>query len=299
LKTQILANAVIVYEEPDASSPVVATLESGVLLDSDEPENNGQSNWINVILPDGTRKYLISDIVPHVDKAWAEVYNSDRTRLGFLQTETIYRAEQNNELTAIFRTDKSLATVRSTLAEVLRQEKWTIKYQSKQEICVNTVPNPFNQTNIFNVLLGLLRFCFWPLIYRFNHNAKIFPANFIPNLNATILLHPKGAGSVVRFNAMQITFLDFPFTHCYTTHLLKRINTDFQAIQQTSNTLPASNEEEGNMSPKIMAAPLIAAKPLIRFTCPSCNKKLKAPADAEGRSTHCPRCGIALAVPRL
>src|ERR1700722_14403616 len=36
---------------------------------------------------------------------------------------------------------------------------------------------------------------------------------------------------------------------------------------------------------------------MIRFDCPSCQKRLKAPDDAGGRTTSCTRCGQRLYVP--
>jgi hypothetical protein len=36
---------------------------------------------------------------------------------------------------------------------------------------------------------------------------------------------------------------------------------------------------------------------MIRFSCPACGKRLKAPDDGPGRQTNCPRCGQRLIVP--
>ena len=36
---------------------------------------------------------------------------------------------------------------------------------------------------------------------------------------------------------------------------------------------------------------------MIRFLCPTCDKRLKAPAMAVGRSTKCPQCGTTIRVP--
>src|SRR5437870_44038 len=36
---------------------------------------------------------------------------------------------------------------------------------------------------------------------------------------------------------------------------------------------------------------------MLRFLCPRCGKRLKAPETATGRTTKCPKCGTALGVP--
>jgi hypothetical protein len=36
---------------------------------------------------------------------------------------------------------------------------------------------------------------------------------------------------------------------------------------------------------------------VIRFSCPACQKVLKAPDQGAGRKTHCPRCGQRLLIP--
>lgn len=36
---------------------------------------------------------------------------------------------------------------------------------------------------------------------------------------------------------------------------------------------------------------------LIRFYCPSCNKRVKAPTEAAGRAIRCPKCGESLVIP--
>src|SRR5437870_3903712 len=39
------------------------------------------------------------------------------------------------------------------------------------------------------------------------------------------------------------------------------------------------------------------ASELVRFLCPHCGKRCKAPAGAAGRGSRCPRCGARLEVP--
>jgi hypothetical protein len=337
MKMQILDDAASVYEEPDLDSPLVATLESATLFDSGNVEKKGKSSWVNVVLPDGTHGYLdgetrsrgirkfrleqeaivhetwsdaspvttrvpyggmilVGRTVPNDGKEWVEVFDCDGKPLGF--TGPVFRAEQCDDITTIIKTARSPESVMQTVIDAVRQEKWKRDPQTNGEIIAHTSPNPFNGTNGLNVLIGLLRFCFWPLIYGGNSEAKIFPAKFTAALGVTISIHPKGGGSVVLVNATPITFLGSPMSHSCTTRLINCIKTKLSASGQTPSPPPAFQENEAEKPPNQQAAPLVAAKPpMIRFACPRCKKKLKAPVNATGRKTHCPDCRLALVVP--
>jgi hypothetical protein len=69
------------------------------------------------------------------------------------------------------------------------------------------------------------------------------------------------------------------------------------AADLEKSKIPSGEEESASSSPPTESPPL--PKPeVVRFVCPNCDKKLKAPGHALGRSTRCPRCGFALRVPQ-
>jgi hypothetical protein len=262
MKMQILDDAASVYEEPDLDSPLVATLESATLFDCGAVVKKGKSSWVNVVLPDGVHGYIDgetrtrtvrkfrleqeavvhetwSDASPvtknlhggdvilagrtiHNDgKEWAEFFDGDGNPLGF--TGPVFHAEPCDDLTTIFKTPGAPEDVMRSAADAVRQEKWTINAQTTGKLKAHVLPNPFNGTNGLNVLVGLLRFCFWPLIYHSNPRAKIFPAKFTASLDVAIWVHPQASGSVVLINAEPIRFMGFLMTHSCTTRLVNCI----------------------------------------------------------------------------
>jgi hypothetical protein len=335
MKMQILGDAASVYEEPDADSPLVATLEKETLFDSGDVEKKGDSSWVSVVLPDGTHGYidgetrirgirkftlrqsadvhetwsdaspvtkslqpgevlLVGRTVPHDGKEWAEVFDAGCRPIGF--TGPVYHAEQCDDVTTILRADQPPPSAAKSVADALRQEKWEVDSQGPGEIQAHASPGPFNATNAGNVLLGLLRFCFWPLIYGGNPQATIFPTEFMPRLGVAISVRPKGRGSVVVINATPISFLGSPMSHSCTSRLVNGIRARLRAGGEAPSAPPPPRDEGAVSRPNQQAA---AAQPApIRFACPRCGKQLKAPVKASGRTTCCPGCGVGLTVPQ-
>jgi hypothetical protein len=64
-------------------------------------------------------------------------------------------------------------------------------------------------------------------------------------------------------------------------------------------TVPARHKERTDEAlEQLLAPPAAPEQPVVRFACPGCHGKLKAPEMAAGKTIRCPACGVTFMVPQ-